>query len=98
MRGWIKDVASYIEPVQIGVVMRATGLGMVLIEAEDDTGLDKGGCICSVCIHRSFLQLDINVHWWKVIEPVQIGTVMQAAGLGTVIKAGDGCKLRLRVY
>jgi NADPH-dependent curcumin reductase CurA len=30
MRGWIKEVASYIEPVRIGAVMRATGLGTVI--------------------------------------------------------------------
>ena len=30
MRGWIRDTRSYIPPVQIGEVMRATGLGTVI--------------------------------------------------------------------
>jgi len=30
MRGWLKDVRSYLPPVQIGEVMRAAGLGVVV--------------------------------------------------------------------
>src|ERR1700734_2127623 len=30
MRGWLRDTRSYIPPVQIGEVMRASGLGTVV--------------------------------------------------------------------
>jgi hypothetical protein len=30
MRGWLNDVRSYVEPVAIGAVMRAGGLGTVV--------------------------------------------------------------------
>jgi NADPH-dependent curcumin reductase CurA len=30
MRGWLRDVRSYMPPVQIGEVMRAQGLGVVI--------------------------------------------------------------------
>lgn len=30
MRGWLNDTRSYMPPVQIGAVMRATGLGTVV--------------------------------------------------------------------
>lgn len=30
MRGWLRDVRSYMPPVQIGEVMRATGLGTIM--------------------------------------------------------------------
>ncbi len=30
MRGWLRDVRSYLPPVQIGEVMRAAGLGVVV--------------------------------------------------------------------
>jgi NADPH-dependent curcumin reductase CurA len=34
MRGWLRDVRSYLPPVQIGEVMRATGLGVVVTVGE----------------------------------------------------------------
>ena len=44
MRGWIKEIASYIEPVRIGAVMRATGLGTV-IEAGEGCELRPGDVV-----------------------------------------------------
>lgn len=44
MRGWIKEVASYIEPVRIGAVMRATGLATV-IEAGEGCELSPGDIV-----------------------------------------------------
>jgi len=34
MRGWLKDARSYLPPVKIGEVMRATGLGIVVSVGE----------------------------------------------------------------
>ena len=34
MRGWVRDVRSYLPPVQIGEVMRAAGLGVVISVGE----------------------------------------------------------------
>jgi NADPH-dependent curcumin reductase CurA len=44
MRGWIREVASYIEPVRIGAVMRATGLATV-IEAGEGSELSPGDIV-----------------------------------------------------
>lgn len=44
MRGWIKEVASYIEPVQVGAVMRSTGLGTVM-EAGEGCELKPGDTV-----------------------------------------------------
>jgi len=41
MRGWLRDTRSYVPPVQIGEVMRAGGLGVV-VEAGQDSGLIPG--------------------------------------------------------
>lgn len=41
MRGWLNDVRSYIEPVKIGEVMRALGLGVV-IQAGEGSKLAPG--------------------------------------------------------
>jgi len=41
MRGWLRDVRSYLPPVQIGAVMRALGLGIV-VEAGQNSKLRKG--------------------------------------------------------
>ena len=37
MRGWLNDTRSYIEPVRIGAVMRAMGLGVVVDAGEGST-------------------------------------------------------------
>lgn len=34
MRGWLNDTRSYIEPVRVGAVMRAVGLGVVVDAGE----------------------------------------------------------------
>jgi NADPH-dependent curcumin reductase CurA len=35
MRGWLNDARSYVEPVAIGAVMRASGLGTVVAVGKD---------------------------------------------------------------
>ena len=35
MRGWLNDARSYVEPVAIGAVMRAAGLGTVVAVGKD---------------------------------------------------------------
>lgn len=40
MRGWLNDRRSYIEPVKIGAVMRAAGLGVV-VEAGEESGFAR---------------------------------------------------------
>jgi len=44
MRGWIKERATYVEPVRIGAVMRAMGLGAV-IEAGEGCELRPGDIV-----------------------------------------------------
>jgi NADPH-dependent curcumin reductase CurA len=44
MRGWLNDVKSYIEPVQIGAVMRAGTVGVVLESKHDK--YKKGDYVC----------------------------------------------------
>jgi len=41
MRGWLRDARSYLPPVEIGAVMRAQGLGVV-IEAGQNSKLQRG--------------------------------------------------------
>ncbi|KAH7884726.1 hypothetical protein F5I97DRAFT_1493893 [Phlebopus sp. FC_14] len=44
MRGWLRDVRSYLPPVQIGEVMRAIGLGVVL-QAGEETKFKPGDLV-----------------------------------------------------
>ncbi|KAH0833438.1 hypothetical protein J3R83DRAFT_12552 [Lanmaoa asiatica] len=44
MRGWLRDVATYVPPVQIGEVMRAVGLGIVT-EAGEGSVFAKGDVV-----------------------------------------------------
>jgi len=44
MRGWIRDAASYMEPVRIGAVMRSSGLGTV-IEAGEGCEFSPGDIV-----------------------------------------------------
>lgn len=48
MRGWLRDVRSYIPPVQIGEVMRAQGLGVVL-EAGSESNFNTGDVVRATC-------------------------------------------------
>ena len=43
MRGWIEDVKSYLPPVAIGEVMRASAVGQVVASNRDD--VDVGQCV-----------------------------------------------------
>ncbi|WWC72746.1 uncharacterized protein I206_106710 [Kwoniella pini CBS 10737] len=43
MRGWLNDVRSYLPPVQIGAVMRATSLGRIL--KSNDSNFKKGDLV-----------------------------------------------------
>jgi len=47
MRGWIRDTASYIEPVRIGAVIRSVGLGTV-VEAGEGCELRPGDIVCGL--------------------------------------------------
>lgn len=53
MRGWLNDVRSYIPPVQIGAVMRALGLGVVL-KVGNSTLLKEGDLVSGACGMFSF--------------------------------------------
>jgi NADPH-dependent curcumin reductase CurA len=44
MRGWLRDTRSYVPPVQIGEVMRATGLGTV-VEAGRGSHFEEGDIV-----------------------------------------------------
>jgi hypothetical protein len=51
-----------------------------------------GESCCSVCIHRSFLQLGINVRWWKVIGSLG-GTSHSDALFSSIrIRSKDGVR------
>lgn len=45
MRGWLRDTRSYLPPVQIGEVMRALGLGIV-VEVGEGSIFTKGDTVC----------------------------------------------------
>jgi NADPH-dependent curcumin reductase CurA len=52
-----------------------------------------------VLVQVNWLSLDPAMRGWlkdirSYIPPVQIGEVMRAAGLATVLKAGEGCRLQ----
>ncbi|KAF8841215.1 NAD(P)-binding protein [Paxillus ammoniavirescens] len=44
MRGWLRDVRSYLPPVQIGEVMRAIGLGIV-VQVGDGSAFKEGDIV-----------------------------------------------------
>jgi NADPH-dependent curcumin reductase CurA len=48
MRGWLRDTRSYVPPVQIGEVMRAQGLGVVL-EAGSESNFKPGDVVRATC-------------------------------------------------
>jgi NADPH-dependent curcumin reductase CurA len=52
-----------------------------------------------VLVRVNWLSLDPAMRGWlrdvrSYIPPVQIGEVMRAAGLATVVEAGEGCRLQ----
>jgi NADPH-dependent curcumin reductase CurA len=52
-----------------------------------------------VLVQVNWLSLDPAMRGWlrdarSYVPPVQIGEVMRAVGLATVVKAGEGCKLQ----
>ena len=68
MRGWLNDTRSYIEPVQIGAVMRAQGLGRVVQVGEGVTkwrigDVVKGMLGVSVCFFSVVEWIFIELRW-----------------------------------
>lgn len=64
MRGWMRDTRSYLPPVQIGEVMRAGGLAIVVKAGEgskfkigDTVYGTPGACICSTLIPQQGLTM-----------------------------------------
>jgi NADPH-dependent curcumin reductase CurA len=55
MRGWLRDVRSYLPPVQIGEVMRAIGLGVV-VQAGNESAFKEGDIVTG-----SFGMCDIHL-------------------------------------
>jgi len=45
MRGWLNDARSYVEPVKIGAVMRAGGIGTVLAVGKDIKNVKVGDSV-----------------------------------------------------
>jgi NADPH-dependent curcumin reductase CurA len=45
MRGWLNDVRSYLEPVQIGAIMRAVGLATVLAVGSEVQNIKIGDTV-----------------------------------------------------
>jgi NADPH-dependent curcumin reductase CurA len=48
MRGWLRDARSYMPPVQIGEVMRAVGLGIV-VEVGSRSRFQVGDLVRAIC-------------------------------------------------
>ncbi|TKY84619.1 hypothetical protein EX895_006521 [Sporisorium graminicola] len=55
MRGWLRDVRSYLPPVQIGEVMRAGGVGVVV--ASKFPGLSKGDQVSGILGWQQYARL-----------------------------------------
>lgn len=51
MRGWLRPVATYVEPVQLGAVMRSFGLGSV-VEAGEGCELRPGDIVSGLTGER----------------------------------------------
>ena len=45
MRGWINDARSYVEPVKLGAVMRAGGIGTILAVGKDVQKVKVGDAV-----------------------------------------------------
>ncbi|KAG9315327.1 hypothetical protein JVU11DRAFT_4469 [Chiua virens] len=56
MRGWVRDTRSYLPPVQIGEVMRAGGLGIV-VEAGEGSTVAKGDVVSGTLGWTEFVVL-----------------------------------------
>jgi len=57
MRGWLNDRRSYVEPVQIGATMRASGLGVV-VEVGEGSGFAPGDLVSGTFGWTEFVVLD----------------------------------------
>ncbi|TFY57353.1 hypothetical protein EVJ58_g7065 [Rhodofomes roseus] len=57
MRGWLNDRRSYVEPVKIGEVMRALGLGEV-VQAGEGSGLVPGDRVTGTLGWQEYVVLD----------------------------------------
>ncbi|KAL0580957.1 hypothetical protein V5O48_001049 [Marasmius crinis-equi] len=72
MRGWLRDQRSYLPPVQIGEVMRAGGLAVV-IEKGSKSKLEVGTIVSGVVGWREFAVLPENT-----LEKIQVPEGIQA--------------------
>lgn len=83
MRGWLNDQRSYVEPVQVGAVMRAFTVGTVI--KSNDASTREGEYV------RAALGLqDYAVVPAKIVEKIQVGNGIEAVdyigilGVGTL--------------
>ncbi|KZT07789.1 alcohol dehydrogenase [Laetiporus sulphureus 93-53] len=67
MRGWLNNTRSYVEPVQIGAVMKAFGLGTV-VEAGEGSPFKPGDRISGTVGWREYAVLDVK-DLQKVVIP-----------------------------
>ncbi len=68
MRGWIRDVRSYIEPVQIGAVMRCGGVGEV-IKSNNHPHFKEGDFVSGMCGVQQYVCTDAQ-SWHKVYPEI----------------------------
>ena len=77
MRTWLNDARSYIEPVQVGAVMRALGIGRVLASGTID--FREGDLVGSSCS---------SMESSCVLDPMIDGLMARATGVRRVGMAG----------
>ncbi|KAF8501654.1 alcohol dehydrogenase [Russula emetica] len=80
MRGWIKEVASYIEPVRIGAVMRASGLATV-IEVGEGSEFRPGDIVTGFTGWTEYAVMKKAEIFQKITDGSGIGTIPPGAQL-----------------
>ena len=80
MRGWINDVKSYIPPVQLGEVMRAGSIGLV-VESHDHPSFKKGDVLTGVGGVQQFYTTNGKGHFKIKTEMVPMTNYLSALGM-----------------
>jgi hypothetical protein len=77
-RGWLREGASYVEPVRIGEVMRASGAGEVIVSRNEDWPL--GARVTGMFGWQELALCDGRESLWRVPDDISLADALGVLG------------------
>jgi len=63
MRGWLNPTRSYIPPVEIGAVMRGSGIGLIVASKSKKFPVGTYATVCAGGLNTPYLTRNMSNHW-----------------------------------